>query len=113
MPDYPNDADGDALRRIEHGGSDMAKPMLIHFQIRVPTRNQAETLEAELCRIGYRTNVSDSTEFGLDWTCECSTRTLATYDVVIAIQNELDVVSAPFGGFSDGWGTLGNVGNTI
>jgi hypothetical protein len=109
MPDFPNDADGDALRRIEAGGSDMAKPMRIDFQVRVPTRHQAEALAAELWRIGYRTKVYDSTEFGLDWTCECSTRTLATYDLVIAIQNELEVVSEPAGGVVDGWGTVGNV----
>jgi hypothetical protein len=31
-----------------------------------------------------------------------------TYEVVVAAQKELDELSAPLGGHSDGWGTLGN-----
>jgi hypothetical protein len=33
---------------------------------------------------------------------------LLDYDSVIAAQAELDRVSGPFGGYSDGWGTFGN-----
>jgi regulator of RNase E activity RraB len=109
MIDYPNDADGDALRRIQTHGSDMSRPMLIDFHIRVPTKEQAEALASELRKIGYQSQVDDSREFDLDWTCTASVTTLATYDVVIAIQNELEVISKPFGGEVDGWGTLGNV----
>lgn len=35
--DFPDDADGDALRRLVNDGSDLTKPMLIDFQIAVPT----------------------------------------------------------------------------
>ena len=31
--DYPNDADGDVLRRVAAGGADMSKPMDIDFFI--------------------------------------------------------------------------------
>jgi hypothetical protein len=33
---------------------------------------------------------------------------VATYDAVTAIQIELTDLSAPYDGFLDGWGTLGN-----
>ena len=34
---------------------------------------------------------------------------VATYEGVIAAQEELDELSAPVGGKSDGWGTFGNL----
>jgi hypothetical protein len=30
---YPNDSDGDALRRVAAGGSDMTAPMVVEFPV--------------------------------------------------------------------------------
>jgi hypothetical protein len=35
MKDYPDDADGDALRRVAADGSDMSKPMEVDFMLSV------------------------------------------------------------------------------
>ena len=35
--DYPNDTDGDALRRIASLGNDMTRPMEIDFAVAVPS----------------------------------------------------------------------------
>ena len=43
------------------------------------------------------------------WTCNCKKYMLANYDGVVASQRELDEICGPFGGFTDGWGTFGNV----
>ncbi|MFB3430248.1 MAG: ribonuclease E inhibitor RraB [Phycisphaerales bacterium] len=113
MLDYPNDADGDALRRIAGGGSDMSKPMRVDFQMLVPTPDHAERLVVRLRKLGYSAHVYEwqlaEWEPGRDLTCEAFVRTLATYDVVIAIQNELELVCEPFGGVIDGWGSFGNI----
>jgi hypothetical protein len=108
MDDLPNDADGDALRRVADMGSDLSKPMFVDFQVAVPDEASAKALAAAAAELGYHVSVSDSAECTLPWTCECSTRMLVTYDAVIAIQSELAEIARPFGGLPDGWGTFGN-----
>ena len=106
--DFPKDSDGDALRRVLHDGSDLARPMLIDFQVSVPSEEAAQKLADVARKLGYRVQVYDSLECRLPWTCECSTRMLATYEGVLAVQAELATLGAPLGGFPDGWGTFGN-----
>jgi hypothetical protein len=108
VDDFPNDADGDTLRRIANDGSDMHKPMFINFQVAVPDEAAANGLANVAYAMGYRVTIYDSPECSLPWTCECSVRMLATYDGVLAIQDELASLSKQFGGHPDGWGTFGN-----
>lgn len=105
---YPKDADGDALRRVAEGGSDMSKPMEIDFHIAFEKQAGAEAVAEAAAKIGYSATVYRDEEDDL-WTCECSKEMLATYDGVIAAQSELDALSAPHGGHGHGWGTFGNV----
>lgn len=97
-----------ALRNIAEEGSDLSQPIFVDFQIAVPDEHSARELAVAARKLGYHVRVYDSPKCKLPWTCECSTRTLATYDGVIAIQKELATLSEPFGGFPDGWGTFGN-----
>ncbi|MEM6561162.1 MAG: ribonuclease E inhibitor RraB [Planctomycetota bacterium] len=106
--EYPQDADGKSLRLVAEHGSDMSKPMYIDFQIAVPDEKSANQLAIRAQKLGYRVEVYDSAECSLPWTTQCSTRMLATYDNVIAIQNELAELSRDYGGHPDGWGTYGN-----
>jgi regulator of RNase E activity RraB len=105
---FPDDSDGDALRLVLGNGSDMSKPMYIDFQVAAPSEASAKSIADVASKLGYRVSVYDSPECGQAWTCQCSTRTLATYENVIAIQKELGQISAEFGGYPDGWGTFGN-----
>jgi regulator of RNase E activity RraB len=105
---FPNDSDGDALRRVANDGSDMSKPMCIDFHVAVPDEAAAKGLAETVYRFGYRVSIYDSAEGPLPWTCEVSTRMLATHEGVLAVQEELAELSAPFGGHPDGWGTFGN-----
>ena len=86
---FPNDSDGDALRRVLSDGSNLAKPMFIDFQVAAPDEASAVAIAAAARKLGYHVSVHCSREGGLPWTCECSTRMLATYDGVIAIQADL------------------------
>lgn len=104
----PKDADGEALQNIAADGSDLSKPMYINFQVAVPDEKSANALGAVASKLGYRVSVYESPKCTLPWTCECSTRMVATYEGVIAIQAELATVSEQFGGIPDGWGTFGN-----
>ncbi|MHB1158418.1 MAG: ribonuclease E inhibitor RraB [Phycisphaerales bacterium] len=106
---FPNDADGDALRRLARDGSDLSKPMYIDFQVAVPDEASANGLAQAAKKLGYQVAISESPQCRLPWTCECSTRMIATHIGVCAIQGELAELAKPFGGYPDGWGSFGNV----
>jgi hypothetical protein len=111
---FPDDADGDALRRVERRGSDMSRPMKIDFMIDVPNQRAGEAIASRAEALGYMVKVVyDAGEAGTEddvpsWTCYCTKRMLATYEGVVAVQVELEAISSPFGGHCDGWGTSGN-----
>lgn len=107
-PEFPNDADGDALRRLAADGSDFSRPMCVDFQVAVPDETAANGLAGVAYKLGYRVKIYASPECSRPWTCECSVRMLFTYDGIIAIQSELAALAEPFGGCPDGWGSFGN-----
>jgi regulator of RNase E activity RraB len=106
--DFPNDADGDALRRLVADGSDLTKPMLINFQIAAANDVAARSLADAASKLGYATEIYDSPECSLPWTCECSEKMIAPYEHIIAAQKELAILARRFGGHPDGWGSFGN-----
>jgi regulator of RNase E activity RraB len=110
VTDYPDDSDGDALRRVAASGGDMSKPMDIDFQIAVSDEATAKRVADKAAELGYRTSIyviDDYERSGYPWTCECTTAMIPTYTSLIAAQTELDAIANPLGACVDGWGTYG------
>jgi Regulator of ribonuclease activity B len=105
--DYPNDADGDSLRRVRDGGSDMSLPMTIDFSIDVPNESAARAVAALVSTHGFDPSISDNEGRGW-WSVYCSKTMLATYDSVVSVQGQLNELAKPQGGICDGWETFGN-----
>ena len=105
--DLPKDSDGDALRRLISHGSDLSKPMEIDFAVAVPDEIAGHAVAERATPLGFRAKVyhHEPTD---SWTCNCAKTITPTYEEIIAIQKQLDQLSAPFGGKSDGWGSFGN-----
>jgi hypothetical protein len=82
--------------------------MLIDFHIAVPDETAATALADVARNLGYHVRIYAGPECSLLWTCECSIRMVASYDGVIAVQDELAGLARPFGGHPDGWGSFGN-----
>ena len=78
--DFPNDADGDALRRVAADGSDLSRPVSIDFTVAVPDSGAGLEVAVRAGALGYQT----------------------------AAQQELDELARSHGGRADGWGTFGN-----
>jgi hypothetical protein len=80
MPEYPDDADGEALRQVASLGSDMSQPMDINFEVAAPDELTANRVAHEAAELGYATSVwFDDAELDLDegsegflWTCTCT-----------------------------------------
>jgi hypothetical protein len=103
----PNDSDGDALRSLISDGSDLAKPMSIDFAVAVPDANAGNSVAAAARPLGFQTDVYHNIETD-SWTCYCTKTMIPGYEDIVAIQGQLDDLSRPFGGKSDGWGSFGN-----
>ncbi len=119
MPKFPDD-DGAVLSDLAAQGVDMSLPMLIEFAVDAPDDASAHAIERAMQERGYDTEIyydegepdedgnidPDDEEFGPSWTVYANVRMIPEYDEIIRIQNELDEITGPFGGCSDGWGTM-------
>ena len=107
VEDLPDDADGDAIRRVIEDGADLTKPMEIDFAVAFPTRDAGTRFQRALGDKGFRTSLEHD-EGGTTWTCYCAKTMMLTYGSVTGVQGELDEIAKAFGGQIDGWGTFGN-----
>ena len=104
---YPQDDNGDALRRLAEAGSDMSLPMWIDFMIAIPSGSVGNEIGAEAERLGYAFSVEQDPE-SKEWTCYCRREMIATYPAIVAAQSELEALARRHNGYIDGWGSFGN-----
>lgn len=103
---YPDDADGDALRKVAAAGADMSQPMVIEFSIEAPDPESARRIAQRVSEHGFDPTIHESEDDTVS--IYCAKAMLATYEGVVAEQVRLTELSAAFGGTCDGWGTFGN-----
>jgi hypothetical protein len=108
---YPDDTTGRVLALMAEHGFHMDRPMEINFHVVAPTERAAEEMAEEARARGHRAEVYDSPKCRLPWTCECTVVMVPTYHDVIAAENEFDAIGRQFGGFGDGFGSLGDIRN--
>ena len=77
------DATKEALESIASNGSDMTRPLEMDFFVAVPDEASGDAV---------------------------ARRARPSYDVVVAIERELDEIGRRVGGYADGFGTFGNGG---
>jgi hypothetical protein len=102
---FPNDADGDALQSLYKDGLDFKKQQSVDFFVAVPDKATGEELSQVLKEEGFNCFLEqdDETE---EWACCCSKRMILNYNELIKIQNKLNNLSKPHGGYTDGWGVF-------
>ena len=81
--------------------------MEIDYAIDLPDEEAAKKVALAAEKAGYRAQVVYDDEDG-SWSCYCSKTMIPRYDDVIMEQELLNVLSAPYGGRCDGWGSFGN-----
>ena len=120
MTEFPDDADGAVLAELASHGIDLSQPLLIEFPVAVADEATAAIVSKALAEEGYDYEVEydegepnadgiidpDDEEYGSTWTVYASVRMIPEYDEIIRIQEDLDRIARPLGGFSDGWGVL-------
>jgi Regulator of ribonuclease activity B len=104
---YPDDDDGEALRRVEESGADMLKPMKIEFSIDVPSEKREHLRAERIAALGYAPHIFVDDESG-SVSIYCARTMLATHEAVVAAQAELNEICVPIAARCDGWITAGN-----
>ncbi len=105
--DYPNDANGDALRRMEEAGDDLTRPRNIDFTVVFPNEDSAEKFANHFRTSGHAASVEFTginEEF--PWDVVVAKHMVPTYEGIGAFEDTLQHVANSFGGHNDGWGSL-------
>ncbi|HKF24122.1 MAG TPA: ribonuclease E inhibitor RraB [Candidatus Angelobacter sp.] len=104
MP-YPNDVNGDALRRMEAQGDDLTRPRNIDFTVVFADANSAQEFAQHFRGLGHEVSV-EGTEPGQDfpWEAVVVQHMVPSYDGIITFENLLQSVADTWGGHNDGWG---------
>lgn len=103
--DYPRDSDGDALRLVAESGADMSRPMRIEFQVDAASHEQAVAIGEVGSGRGYDAAVHEDDG---TWYVVLTVTMLATYEGVVARQQEITALVSPWDTHCDSWGTFGN-----
>lgn len=102
-----DDATRDALIRLQTAGSDLSRPLEMDFFVAVPSESAGNNVAIAAEELGFATSVEQDHDSG-EWTCYCSKEFIPTYAVVRRLEEQLDALAKPFGGYSDGFGSYGN-----
>jgi hypothetical protein len=105
--EFPDDANGDVLRRMRAGGDDLSKAREIDFQVVFPDEIAASAFAALFQAKGYKAIVTHAeVAKGLPWDTQVMKHTLPSYSAITAFEAELEHAALPLGGRNDGWGCL-------
>lgn len=104
---YPNDADGDVLRRLERSNSDMNAPMAIDFYSYVNSEKEAGYISDVARDIGYETRVDYDGELS-EWSVKMTVVIIPSYDEIISRQSDLSLKFQRLGISCEEWGSAGN-----
>ena len=102
---WPDDADGDVLRRMAKSGFDFTRPWLIDFNVdfdRWPPPSEA--LVRLACEFPSA-KIFEPSE-GSDGYVQFQLRALVSYALISQIQAEVSGWLAPYGGVCESWGVM-------
>ena len=103
---YPDDADGNALKRIADDGVDMTKPLTIEFQIAaVPDEAIANSVVNDIKKEGYSSK-KDHDEADDEWLIICPIEIVPSYDNIVSTQQRLERLISSSNAQLVGWGVL-------
>lgn len=102
---FPQDENGDVLRRMAENGDNQNIPRNIDFQVILPSEEAAENFAGEVRSWDYSATV----EFPgcvpeLPWEVHVVRHMLPTHEGITLFEQELESAAAPLGGRNDGWG---------
>ena len=102
---YPNDDNGDALRRMEAEGDNLARPRNIDFSVVFPDESSAKQFAEHFRREGYTASVDlAQTVKEFPWDVVVVRNMTPSHEEITDFETVLQEVADIHGGHNDGWG---------
>lgn len=103
--DYPNDANGDVLRRMEAKGDDLGQVRNVDFTVVFPNEDSAEQFARHFRSLGHKVSVElTGTDQDFPWDVVVVRHVALSYEGISDFEKVLQSVADHWGGRSDGWG---------
>ena len=103
--DFPDDDNGDVLRRMQRNGDDFTMPRDIDFSVVFPNDTVAQAFADHMRQSGYRVSVRESGCVpDLPWDVTVTNYMLPTHSGITEVEETLEAVASTLGGRNDGWG---------
>jgi hypothetical protein len=104
---YPDDANGDALRRMEEQGDDLSCPRNVEFTVVFPNESAARQFADHFSTLGYAASAElTETVENFPWDVVVVNHMAPSHEKIGAFEDLLEGVAVTFGGHNDGWGCL-------
>jgi hypothetical protein len=104
---YPNDANGDVLRRLEAEGDDLSRPRNIDFIVVFRGKNPAEEFARHFRSLGHQVSVeANETDREFPWDVVVVQHMLPSHAEISKFEKHLQSAADTWGGQNDGWGCI-------
>ena len=102
---YPNDSNGEALRRMEAQGDDLSLSRNLEFTVVFPSETAAEQFANQFRMLGYAASVELSeTVKDFPWDVIVVKKMVPLHEQIGAFEDSLQRAAEGLGGHNDGWG---------
>jgi len=109
--DFPDDENGDVLRRLQRDGDDLTQARSIDFTVVFQNEEAAERFAEHFRRLGCEVSCEETHSVPeLPWDVVIARELVPSYAGITAFENELQEVASTFGGRNDGWGCFAQKG---
>lgn len=102
---FPDDENGDVLRRMQEGGDDLSKPRMIDFCFAFPQRGQALGFAALVDEREFEVCISYYEEREM-WQAIVRRMMIPTHAAITRLEQQMTKRAEQVGGEPDGWGCL-------
>ena len=111
--EFPDDENGDVLRRLQSDGDDLTQPRDIDFIVAFPEGRAAQEFAAQMQRSGYNVVVEqNNTSEQFLWDARIIRNMVPTHEAITGFEVELEELASPYQGRNDGWGCLTQSGSS-
>lgn len=102
---FPDDENGDVLRRMHESGDDLSKAREVDFTVVLPDKAAAQEFGDHFHELGYKVSAEESkTVPELPWDVVVVKFMVPTHAGITQFEQELQAVASQVGGRNDGWG---------
>ena len=103
-PVFPDDENGNKLRRMYEDGEDLSQKRDIAFTVLLPDSDAVQEFGSYFYNLGLQVKAKrNDSGSGLPWNVVVTVNMLPTYETITDFEQKVEKVVVPLGGRSEGW----------